>query len=137
MTCLFYANSGNLGKSTGYKQLIKLHHLSDMFSFHSVEWLWRNLSLRGGGGRFASPSQVTCMASCGVSSGRGGVWVESSGPPPPHRCGVRRGVRRRAWRDGGPTARLPCSHGVCSISLALLGATAESASVCPGPFIVP
>ena len=37
----------------------------------------------------------------------------------------------------GPLARLPCSHGVHSISLPLFGAPAGSASVCPGPFVMP
>lgn len=37
----------------------------------------------------------------------------------------------------GLPARLPYSHGVRSISLALFGAPAGSASVCPGPFIMP
>ena len=86
-------------------------------------------------GRFAPPAQVTGTASCGVSSGRGvGLKVQVHSPS------TARGQEKGqvAGVEGpGPLARLPYSHGVRSISLALFGAPAGSASVCPGPFIMP
>ena len=82
--------------------------MSDTFSFHPTEWLWRNSSLWGEGGKVCTPSPSHWHGFLWRELGEGS-WAESSGPLPLNGAGSGEGSGggRGGTGSSGPAPLFP------------------------------